>query len=354
MKLASSFVLPVSFSVFLVLFPVLLPIEAKELESFRIGFGSCLHQDKESPVLAQWKKESFDLILLLGDNIYADSLVAEEKIPSYRKQFARPEWKAIRSKSQILATWDDHDYGINDSGGEFEDKIKSREVFISQMGSLMPKGRSFGTKDGKGIFHSYFLEFKKKKVHIVIPDTRFFRTPLKQSFFFSFTGKKNYSPNDDDSATILGEEQWNWLVAELNKPSDLLVFVSSVQVIPTEQPFEKWGNFPKDREKLFQLLGSAKASDLVILSGDRHIAEIYEYPFSKDRKFVEITSSSLNLPLPFLLSEYDFEFKQGSAFREENYGTLKIQLKSGKLIWRSEIKDKTGNVVLSYPNNDSN
>ncbi|MCW7494435.1 alkaline phosphatase family protein [Leptospira sp. 2 VSF19] len=331
-----------------------LPIFGKESESLRIGFGSCLHQDKESPILNQWEKESFDLILLLGDNIYADSLVAEEKIPAYQKQFVRPQWKKIRATSQILATWDDHDYGINDSGSEYVDKEKSREVFISQVGALMPKGRRLGTKDGKGIFHSYFLDFKKKKIHIVIPDTRFFRSELKPSFWSFFTGKKHYRPNENLDATLLGEEQWKWLTEELEKPSDFLVFVSGIQVIPTEQPFEKWGNFPKEREKLFQLLGSAKTSDLVILSGDRHIAEIYEYPIEDKRKFIEITSSSLNFPLPFLTLEYDSRFKLTPAFLEENYGVLRIQIKEGKLVWRAEIKDKIGNVVREYGNNDSN
>lgn len=329
------------------------PVFGKDHESIHIGFGSCLHQDKEAPILGQWEKESFDLILLLGDNIYADSLVAEEKIPAYKKQFLRPEWKSIRKQSKILATWDDHDYGINDSGGEYSDKVKSREVFISQVGPLMPKGRSFGSKEGNGIFHSYFLEFKKKKIHIVIPDTRFFRSPLKRTFFSYFTGKGRYRPNDSDDVTLLGDEQWLWLSEELKKPSDLLVFVSGIQVIPTEQPFEKWGNFPKDREKLFQLLAEAKTKDLVILSGDRHIAEIYEFPLPNTRKLIEVTSSSLNLPLPFLPLEYDSEFKLGSAFREENYGILRIQSQDGKLVWRSQIKDKTGNVVLSYPQNGS-
>ncbi|TGL33519.1 alkaline phosphatase D family protein [Leptospira perdikensis] len=352
MKLQFPFVSIFLLITFLILFQF--PIQGKSVESLEIGFGSCLHQDKESPILAQWKKESFDLLLLLGDNIYADSLVATEKIPAYKKQLARPEWKNIRSQTKILATWDDHDYGINDSGGEFLDKEKSREVFISQLGPLMPKGQKLGTKDGKGIFHSYWIEFKKKKIHILIPDTRYFRSPLKRSFFSYFTGKSQYRANHAEDASLLGEEQWTWLTEELGKPSDLLVFVSSIQVIPTEQPFEKWGNFPKDRGKLFQLLESAKTSDLVILSGDRHIAEIYEYPLSETRKLVEVTSSSLNVPLSFLQLEYDSEYKLGSAFREENYGTLQIQMKNGKLVWRSSVKDKIGNVVLDYPKNDSN
>lgn len=166
------------------------------------------------------------------------------------------------------------------------------------------------------------------------------------------TRKSHYRPSSDEDQTMLGKEQWLWMETELSKPSDLLIFVSSVQVIPTEQPFEKWNNLPMEREKLIQSLQKAKAKDVVILSGDRHIAEIHEYKTPNERTLVEITSSSLNLPLPFLPLEYDSEWKIGKAYRKENVGKLDIFLKNGSLQWKSMILDIDGKQVLEYNSNE--
>ena len=39
----------------------------------RIGFGSCLKQDKPMPIFDSIKKENLDLFLMIGDNVYGDS-----------------------------------------------------------------------------------------------------------------------------------------------------------------------------------------------------------------------------------------------------------------------------------------
>ncbi|TGM06151.1 alkaline phosphatase family protein [Leptospira jelokensis] len=324
------------------------PLVAKEKQTLSIGFGSCLHQDKESPIFNSILSQKLDYLIFLGDIVYADHLSAKEKIPAYEKQFQRKEWKSLRKQSKFLFTWDDHDFGINDSGAEYDDRELSRQIFLSYVQPLMPKDIKFGANGNQGVYYSYWIEFQKKKIHIIVPDTRYFRSPLQRSYMSYLTRKSNYRPSSDESQTMLGEEQWVWLENELSKPSDLLVFVSSVQVIPTEQPFEKWNNLPMEREKLIQSLHKAKSKDIVILSGDRHIAEIHEYKTPNERTLVEMTSSSLNLPLPFLSLEYDSEWKLGNAYRKENIGRLDIFLENGSLHWKSMIQDIEGKQVLEY------
>ncbi|EOQ88513.1 PhoD-like phosphatase [Leptospira yanagawae serovar Saopaulo str. Sao Paulo = ATCC 700523] len=328
------------------------PLIAKEKQSLSIGFGSCLHQDKESPILGSLLSQKLDYLIFLGDIVYSDQLSAKDKIPAYEKQFQRPEWKSLRKDSKFLFTWDDHDFGINDSGAEYADRDLSRKIFLSYVQPMMPKNINFGTKSNQGVFYSYWIEFQRKKIHIMIPDTRYFRSPLQRSYMSYLTRKSHYRPSSDEDQTMLGKEQWLWMETELSKPSDLLIFVSSVQVIPTEQPFEKWNNLPMEREKLIQSLQKAKAKDVVILSGDRHIAEIHEYKTPNERTLVEITSSSLNLPLPFLPLEYDSEWKIGKAYRKENVGKLDIFLKNGSLQWKSMILDIDGKQVLEYNSNE--
>jgi alkaline phosphatase D len=49
---------------------------------------------------------------------------------------------------------------------------------------------------------------------------------------------------------------------------------SGIQVLPVQHPYEKWADFPAERERLFQLIGATKAPGVIFLSGDRHIAEL--------------------------------------------------------------------------------
>ncbi|MBL0953479.1 MAG: alkaline phosphatase family protein [Leptospira sp.] len=339
------------FFILLCLSSLTIPLLAKDSKTLSIGFGSCLHQEKESPILKTIQSEKLNYFIMLGDNIYSDQLSANDKIPAYEKQFNRPEWKAIQKDTKLLFTWDDHDYGVNDSGAEYGDKINSRNIFLKYVLPMMPKQISLGTENNEGIFYSYWIPFQGKKIHIVIPDTRYFRSPLEKSFYSFLTGKSQYRPSSDTTRTILGQEQWEWLTKELSKPSDLLIFVSSIQVLPTEQPFEKWNNFPHERERLLLALQNAKTKGLLLVSGDRHIAEIHEYKIQNKSSLIEITSSSLNLPLPFLPLEYDSELKIGTAYKNENYGTIQISLKDGMLHWSTSIKDVKGNSVLEIQSN---
>ena len=45
----------------------------KNYYEMKIGFGSCLKQDKPMPIFDPIKKEDLDLFLMIGDNVYGDS-----------------------------------------------------------------------------------------------------------------------------------------------------------------------------------------------------------------------------------------------------------------------------------------
>ena len=121
---------------------------------------------------------------------------------------------------------------------------------------------------------------------------------------------------------------------------DILILASSIQIIATNNGFEKWGNFPHERQKLFKILKDLN-KPVVMLSGDRHKAGLY-----KMGDLYEITSSSMNKPLPRWLSLYwdstqkeTDEFLVGEMFYEPNYGILKI--KDGNNI-ELELKNQKG------------
>jgi len=65
-------------------------------------------------------------------------------------------------------------------------------------------------------------------------------------------------------------------------------------VIPEQHCFEKWANFPLERERLLRLLVGASAPAM-ILSGDRHLAEVSKIsPAGAPAPLLELTSSGMN------------------------------------------------------------
>ena len=57
-------------------------------------------------------------------------------------------------------------------------------------------------------------------------------------------------------------------------PAEVRLLVSSIQVVAEDHGFEKWMNFPHERERLFNLIRETGAEGVIILSGDRHLAEL--------------------------------------------------------------------------------
>ena len=52
------------------------------------------------------------------------------------------------------------------------------------------------------------------------------------------------------------------------------VIVSSIQLLAQEHRFEKWANFPNERARLLDLLNDYAKGKTLVISGDRHAAEI--------------------------------------------------------------------------------
>lgn len=88
----------------------------KEVPVTRITFGSCGHESEPQPVLALAAEQKPDAFVFLGDNIYGDTDNMDTLRAKYQRLGAKPEYQQLAAATTIFATWDDHDYGRNDSG----------------------------------------------------------------------------------------------------------------------------------------------------------------------------------------------------------------------------------------------
>src|SRR3989338_1148444 len=264
-----------------------------------IATGSCADQDQPQLIWKSIEKNSPDLFIFSGDTIYSSTEDTKPPSAQFKKMNFIYEYRDARLKIPFMAIWDDHDYGQNDGVANNPEKDFYRAEFVKYWRYL----RYVIPADQKALYHSKVFGPKNHKVQVIMLDTRWDRSALKINTDDTYnyenpepgTWPRPFAPTLDHEARILSEEQWKWLEMELRKPAELRLLVSSIQVIPNDHNFEKWGNFPNERQRLFQLLKKTKAKNTVILSGDRHMASIAKnedagYPI------FEMTSSGLNRP----------------------------------------------------------
>ena len=301
-----------------------------KVNAYKYGLGSCLDQSLDQVIWSAIQEEKLDGFIFLGDNVYGDQPNGElfKMKNAYEIQKTRlPKW--LMKEKDILAIWDDHDFGLNDGGRDYLFKEETKKMFLNFWNVAEDDPRNYR----EGLYFKNIKNVDGTKIEIIALDTRFFRSKLN--------GKKNeYKPNINPQATILGKEQWDWFQSSItNSTSKVIIILSSIQVLATDHPYEKWANFPLERSKLITILSEvAKNKTVIVVSGDRHRSGIYQNDF-----FIEITASSLNRP--------GSKFKEsdplliGETFPEMNYGILDIQPLQNKITL--SLHDKKGEKLNS-------
>lgn len=318
--------------------PVLAARPEKTLS--RIAFGSCAHQDKEQPIwdrVNAWKPELF---VFLGDNIYGDTHDMGVMRAKYDRFAAKPGFKALRASTPCIATWDDHDYGVNDGGSEYSMKAESKALFLDFWGEPEDGFR----RSHDGIYTSYFFGPKGRRVQIILPDNRTFRTALL-GMSVEPKGKGQYLVNPDPAATMLGAAQWDWLEAELRKPADLRIFASSTQVLADAPGYEAWINFQADHQRLLDLIDFAQVENLVMISGDTHYAELSKLSDGVPYPLYDLTSSGLTQVWPIFGPNRN---RIAKAPLMPNYGRITIDWAASDPSVLLEVEMLDGQVAISH------
>jgi alkaline phosphatase D len=295
-------------------------------ETYSIAFGSCINQDLPQPIWSAIEKDNIDGFIFLGDNVYGDDTSGNliKLRSAYSKQKLQfPSWL---SNKDIFTIWDDHDYGENDGGGSYINKKESQDIFLYFWDIPQDDQRHHQ----EGIYYDKEIVVDGLKVHFIGLDTRYFRSEIK--------GKKlSYQNNIDEDAGILGMDQWNWLNKTISRDADLVIIMTSIQLLATNHRFEKWSLFPNDRKKMLDLINNLDATTIVI-SGDRHRAGIYKYG-----DIFEVTSSSINVPSSRKSSSETDLLLMGDMYTSENYGFILIDGVQKKV--SIGLKDIKGNVI---------
>jgi hypothetical protein len=251
----------------------------------RLALVSCLDDHFEEQQKVMWPallEDKPDVILMIGDNVYADWSDGKRTPVSDAAQLWR-RYSETRSRLDlfkadplvpVFATWDDHDYGKNDSDRTWALKDAATSTFFAFFDQQRPAP---GFERGPGVA-SWWRAFG---VQIALLDDRSFR-----------------SPNGEDlpDQTHFGVDQELWLKEGLAAASVPVLLASGDQFFGGYHKFESFErNHNRNFKSQLARWRKVSANPIVFLSGDRHLTEINKVPKEHlGYPTFEITSSGIH------------------------------------------------------------
>lgn len=251
-----------------------------EISEARIALASCM-RDNVAAHTSMWSSleaSDPDLLFLLGDNVYVDDgpdgrggPVTPEKI--WRRYVETRCTLGLYKFPKLiptLATWDDHDFGLNNTYGNRHWSEYSRDTFrtLYAQDSIMPE-----VTWGPGIS----TEFSAYGQRFFLMDDRSFRE-------MRWIGYSHW-----------GQAQETWLLTRMNlqfMPTWLFNGSQFFGGYRTGWSFE--GNHPKAFKNILNRLKEVK-SPVIFGSGDIHYSEVMKIEnHSLGYETLEITSSSMH------------------------------------------------------------
>lgn len=328
-----------SFALFLISVLLLASCEtpsqfSKSKADISIAVGSCNQASIQNDLWADMDRIRPAAFVWGGDIVYADTDNMELLRAQYSEQNAVPEYNKLAKHTDIIGTWDDHDYGLNDGGEHFEAKEASQVEFLNFLKVPMDSPR----RTQKGVYTSKTYTSGAHSVKVIILDTRYFRSDLTKD---TLNNRRRYTPNPYGQGTVLGETQWNWLESELvNSKADFNVIISSIQFLSSKHGFESWGNFPHEMDRFEKMLVDIQAKNVMIVSGDRHISEFskkmipgLKYPL------IDFTSSGLTHYYADFKEEFN-PYRVGEVLVNKSFGLLEFDFKNAMVHFSMQTHEK--------------
>ncbi len=306
-----------------------------------IVFGSCLNLT-EHPMLDQAATLPMKLFLFMGDNIYADTEDMAVMRAKYQTLSQSTFLQSVRAKAQILATWDDHDFGLNDGGADYPKRRESQKEFLDWM--LVPASSTLRSQEG--VYQSRRFGPEGKRIQVILLDTRYFRSPLKRVPKEQGAQGGVAVPHIDTSTTILGSAQWQWLENALKQTAEIRLIVSSIQFAAEPSGSESWANFPHEQKRLVDLIANTRANGVIFLSGDRHWCEFSALTEGVPYPLYDFTASSMTQEHQRGTPTPNKNRLLPKTFHQPNVGTLHVDWKLNDPILTFRIVDATGGIQI--------
>lgn len=209
-------------------------------------------------------RANFELLLQLGDNHYANSSSLAKQRAYYVMHREVAGFRDLSAGVPCYGVWDDHDFGPNDSDGTLKGKEDSLRAFKEFWANP-----AYGEEGNPGCYH----QFSRGDVDFFMLDVRYHRSPDK-------------APKDE-SKTMLGDKQFEWLMRGLKASKAKVKFIASGSVFDSKGTPDAWSAYPHARRAFLDAIKDIEG--VVLLSGDRHFTAGYQV----EGRFIEVTSGPM-------------------------------------------------------------
>jgi alkaline phosphatase D len=223
------------------------------------------------------------------------------------------------------ATWDDHDYGPNNSDKSYANKKITEKLFNSYWGNLNTN------VVGHGGITSHFLWHDVE--------------------FFMMDNRYHRDSNDlnNDNKAYYGEKQLDWLINALaTSNATFKIVASGGQIVSDYKKYENYATYPGERQELLDRLDKHKIEGVLFLSGDRHHTEVSRMERQGAYPLIDFTCSSLTSGTHQPRDEANSYRLKDKTFFERNFGIINVsgERKNRQLVL--SIFDTDGKKIWDY------
>jgi phosphodiesterase/alkaline phosphatase D-like protein len=224
---------------------------------FVLTSASCARTGSNAAVFDTMREIDPDLFVMYGDLHYGD--VATNDRDRIRELYdgihEQPGPAAFYRSVPWDYVWDDHDFGPNDADSTSDSRPAAQTVYRE----VVPHYEL--ARDGQQPIHHAFTIGRAR---VIVTDTRSARSPKDDP--------------DGPLKTMLGTDQREWFLAELEAADDvypLIIWVNSVPwIAPVEDGADHWGSYDHERRLIADFIADRDIDGLLMLAGDAHMVAI--------------------------------------------------------------------------------
>jgi alkaline phosphatase D len=221
----------------------------------RVGLIADGRSQLATPVYGPLARADLDMVLQIGDFDHRDPYDIGGLDPAawwdmYRDLFGgevsgQDLQRLLLPTTPLVMMWDDHDYGSDNGSSEVPYREVARGAFSSYVGRQIGQDRALWTRISNGPLDIFLLDLRSE------------RDPWQ-------------APDGPDK-TMLGDQQWEWLKAELlASTAPFKMIVSSVPFNPTPEKPDAWFGYEYERQLVLGWLAENQIRNVFVVSGDIH------------------------------------------------------------------------------------